>query len=131
MSKVLFLNPCYYPGFRSGGPQRTVMNIADAFGDKNDIYVLTQNCDMGCPDSYDVETHKWIRVWNANVMYLPPKDYNIKSIKKYSADFGTVYSCGLFCGCTINAILLHKFNKTQKLYVAPMGVFSSKRLSLS
>ena len=129
MSKVLFLNSCYYPGFRSGGPQRTVMNIADAFGDKNDIYILTQNCDMGCTDSYDVETHKWIRVGNANVMYLPPKDYNIKSIKKYSADFDKVYSCGLFCGCTINAILLHKFNKSQKLYVAPMGVFSKAAIA--
>ena len=129
MSKILFLNPYYYPGFRSGGPQRTVMNIADAFGDKNDIYILTQNRDMGCTDSYDVETHKWIRVGNANVMYLPPKDYNIKSIKKYSADFDTVYSCGLFCGCTINAILLHKFNKSQKLYVAPMGVFSKAAIA--
>ena len=129
MSEILFLNPYYYPGFRSGGPQRTVMNIADAFGDKNDIYILTQNRDMGCTDSYNVETHKWIRVGNANVMYLPPKDYNIKSIKKYSADFDTVYSCGLFCGCTINAILLHKINKSQKLYVAPMGVFSKAAIA--
>lgn len=129
MSKVLFLNSCYYPGFRSGGPQRTVMNIADAFGDKNDIYILTQNRDMGCSESYDVETHKWIRVGNANVMYLPPKDYNIKSVKKYSADFGTIYSCGLFCKCTINAMLLHKFNKSQKLYVAPMGVFSKAAIA--
>ncbi len=129
MSKVLFLNPYYYPGFRSGGPQRTVMNIVDAFGDKNDIYILTQNRDMGSADSYDIETHKWIRVGNANVMYLPPKDYNIKSIKKYSADFGTVYACGLFCGCTINAILLHKFNKSQRFYVAPMGIFSKAAIS--
>ena len=129
MSKILFLNPYYYPGFRSGGPQRTVMNIADAFGDKNDIYILTQNCDMGCTDSYDVETHKWIRVGNANVMYLPLKDYNIKSIKKYSADFDTIYSCGLFSGCTINAILLHRFKRSQKLYVAPMGVFSKAAIS--
>lgn len=129
MSRIIFLNPYYYPGFRSGGPQRTVMNIVEAFGDKNDIYILTQNRDMGCSDSYDVETHKWIRVGNANVMYLPPKDYNIKSIKKYSADFGAVYSCGLFCKCTVNAILLHKFNKSQELYVAPMGVFSKAAIT--
>lgn len=129
MSKILFLNPYYYPGFRSGGPQRTVMNIVDAFGEENDINILTQNCDMGCAESYDIETHKWIRVGNANVMYLSPENYNIKSIKKYSADLGTVYSCGLFCRCTINAILLHKFNKGQKLYVAPMGVFSKAAIS--
>ena len=129
MSKVLFLNPCYYPGFRSGGPQRTVMNIADAFGDKKDIYIFTQNRDMGCTESYDIETHKWIRVGNANVMYLPPKEYNIRSIKKYSANFSTIYACGLFCSCTINAILLHKFNKGQRLYVAPMGVFSKAAIS--
>lgn len=129
MSKILFLNPYYYPGFRSGGPQRTVMNIADAFGDKNDIYILTQNCDMGSSDSYDVETHKWIRVRNANVMYLPPRDYNIRSIKKYSANFSTVYSCGLFCRCTIDAIILHKFDKSKTLYVAPMGVFSKAAIA--
>lgn len=129
MSKVLFLNPYYYPGFRSGGPQRTVMNIADAFGDTNDIYILTQNRDMGCSESYDVETHKWIRVGKANVMYLPPKEYNIRFIKKYSRDFEKIYSCGFFCRCTINALLLHKFNPTQKLYVAPMGVFSEAAIA--
>ena len=129
MSKVLFLNPYYYPGFRSGGPQRTVMNIADAFGEENDIYILTQDRDMGCTESYDVETHKWIRVGNANVMYLPPKDYTIKSVKKYSEEFSIIYACGLFCRCTINAILLHKSNKSQKLYVAPMGVFSKAAIS--
>ena len=129
MSKTMILNPYYYPGFRSGGPQRTVMNIADAFGDKNDIYILTQNCDMGNSESYNVETHKWIRVRNANVMYLFPEDYNIKSIKKYSADFSAVYSCGLFCRCTIDAILLHKFDKSKKLYVAPMGVFSKAAIA--
>lgn len=129
MSKILFLNSCYYPGFRSGGPQRTVMNIADMFGDKNDIYILTKNCDMGCSESYDIETHKWIRIGHANVMYLPPKDYNIKSIKNYSKDFSTIYTCGLFSGCTINALLLHKFNKSKKLYVAPMGVFSKAAIS--
>ncbi len=124
MKKVLILNPCYYPGFRSGGPQRTVMNLVDVFGETNDIYILTQNCDMGCSESYDVDTHKWVRVGYANVMYLPPNEYNIKSIKKISESFDTIYSCGLFCGCTISALLLHKFEKIQKLYVAPMGVFS-------
>ncbi len=129
MAKVLFLNPYYYPGFRSGGPQRTLMNIADAFGEQQEIYILTQNCDFGSSDSYDVETHKWIRVGNANVMYLPPKEYNILSIKKYSKDFEKVYACGLFCGCTINALLLHKLNPSQKLYVAPMGVFSEAAIA--
>ncbi len=105
------------------------MNIADTFGDKNDIYILTLNCDMGCSDNYNVETHKWIRVGNATVMYLPPKDYNIKSINKYSKDFNTIYSCGLFCKCTIYAILLHKVNICQRLFVAPMGVFSKAAIS--
>lgn len=129
MSKVLFLNPYYYPGFRSGGPQQTVMNIADAFGDTKDIYILTQNRDMGCSESYGVETHKWLRVGKANVMYLPPREYNIRSIRKYSKDFKTIYACGLFSGCTINALLLHKFNPAQKLYVAPMGVFSDAAIA--
>lgn len=129
MSRILIINPHYYPGFRSGGPQRTVMNIVDAFGDKYDIYILTQNRDMGCSNCYDIETHKWVRVGNANVMYIPSKDYNIKKIRKYSANFSTVYSCGLFCRSTINTIIIHKFIKFKKFYIAPMGVFSNSAIA--
>ena len=47
MKKVLIINAYYYPGWRSGGPQQTIMNIVDVFGSQSQIYILTHNHDMG------------------------------------------------------------------------------------
>lgn len=126
MKKILFLTPYFFPGFRAGGPQQTVANIADMYGDCADIYILTQNYDLGMETPYEhVEIGKWLSYGKAKVKYLPKHMYNYFGIKKEYQKFNTVYSCGLFDSNTLSILAVHRLDrKKKKLYLAPMGVFS-------
>lgn len=127
MKSVLFLNPFYYPGYRSGGPQRTLMNIADLFGNGENIYILTQNVDFGNSEPYeDIPVGEWLDVGKAKVKYLSPAEYGYSGIKKEYDRFDVIYSCGMFEKNSIVILLIHRLaRKTGKrLYLAPMGVFS-------
>jgi glycosyltransferase involved in cell wall biosynthesis len=131
MSRVLIINPYYVPGFKSGGPQRTVENIVDVFGSKNEIYILTQDHDFGSEEHYrGIINNKWTQVGNAKVMYVTEKQFKWNAIKQAYFRFDIIYSCGLFEQNSIALLFIHrisykKYGKDKKIYVAPMGVFSS------
>lgn len=128
MKKVLILIPYFCPGYKSGGPQRTIENVIDAYGEKCMISVLTQNHDLGSPQEYEgIEVDKWTEKKNFKIKYI--REYSLKKIKENAQNFDLVYSCGLFEINTILAIVLASFRQIPKLYVAPMGVFSEKALN--
>ena len=127
MKKVLILIPYYKPGFRSGGPQRTIENVCSVFRNKAQIYVVTQNYDFGLAnDPYDVEVGKWHRIDGIKIMYLSQKLYNPMGLKPFFKQFDTIYSCGLFEKSSLSTLVLNKlYHKSGKnVYIAPMGVFS-------
>ena len=127
MKKVLILIPYYKPGYRSGGPQRTIENVCCAYKDKAEIYIATQNFDLGeINNPYEVETEKWCDVDGVKVMYFNHKMYNFKGLKTLFKNFDIIYSCGLFEINSLSLLLLNRVyrRKNQKIYIAPMGVFS-------
>ncbi len=127
MNRILVLIPYYKPGFRSGGPQRTLENIVDAYGANEKIYIYTQNFDLGETVSYKgILTNKWVKVDDAYVMYSKKEDYCGKTLKKFYNKFDTIYSCGLFEINSINLLILHRKmkKKNKNIVIASMGVFS-------
>ncbi len=127
MAKVLIINPYYLPGYRSGGPQRTIENLVDYFGETNDIYILTQDHDFESSLHYDGITNNiWVKVGNARVMYVSSKDYKWKALREAYDEFDTIYSCGLFEQNSVFLLLLHRLKrkKDKRVFIAPMGVFS-------
>lgn len=122
---VLILIPYYFPGYRIGGPQKTVMNMIEEYGDNIQFYVLTKNHDLGDANEYNVNIDTWEKVGKANVKYIKDCNYNIISIIKEYTNFEKVYACSLFATSTVDALLLNRFfSKRIELFVAPMGVFS-------
>lgn len=130
MKKILFLTPYFFPGFRAGGPQQTVANIADMYGDRASIYILTQNYDLGMKKQYkEVEIGKWLPYGKAKVKYLPKHMYNYFEIKRECRKFAVVYSCGMFDLNTISVLAVQRLTrKKKKLFLAPMGVFSKRAI---
>lgn len=125
MKKILFIVPYYLPGYRSGGPQRTVENIVDMFGSSNQIYILTKNHDMGTSEVYPNIENGWNRVGNAYAAYAGDKEYTVKKIAECSENMDLVYACSLFSMGTIKTIISKKAGSLKcPLIVAPMGVFS-------
>lgn len=132
MKKVLILNPYFFPGYRSGGPQQTIKNICDVYGEQCEIYLLTQNHDFGVAEQYEgIETRKWIAWNNIKIMYLNSREYGYREFKKVYQEFDTIYTCGMFEKNTYMMLLVHKLRQEKKhLYVAPMGVFSEGAMSM-
>lgn len=126
-NRVLVLIPYYLPGYRSGGPQRTIENLVELFGGKNDICILTQDHDFDDSRHYPgIANNTWISVGNAKVMYVSTAEYAWKAIKEYYDKFDVIYSCGLFEQNTVSLLLIHRLRKkcNKRVYIAPMGVFS-------
>lgn len=61
----------YLPGFKAGGPTRSIANLVDALGEEFEFKVVTSNRDLGDRLPYPgIQENQWMRVGNADVMYL-------------------------------------------------------------
>ena len=130
--KVLVLNPYYLPGFRFGGPEQSVINLCDAYRDRADIYLLTQNHEYQEDTPYEgIPANEWLSRDGIHIQYMDQKSYGFQGIKKVYSRFDTALTCGLFEINTVTLLLIHRFfhKKGQTLYVAPMGVFSQGALN--
>lgn len=60
----------YLPGFRSGGPVRSVSNLVQALAREYDFRIVCLNRDHGEHDPYPAVTHgRWMRMGEASVYY--------------------------------------------------------------
>lgn len=72
MIKVLAVIDYYIPGFKAGGPQRTLQYLVESLGDEFDFQVLTRDRDLGDTAPYPaIQMDSWQRVGKGAVFYTP------------------------------------------------------------
>ena len=70
--RILIFNNYYSPGFRAGGPVRTLANMVDRLGGEFDFHIVTLDRDVGDTTPYpSVEVNTWTQHGKARVMYVP------------------------------------------------------------
>lgn len=63
----------YLPGYRAGGPVRTVLHMTEQLSDDFDFRVVTADRDLGDPQRYEgIAVDRWTRVGEAQVFYRSP-----------------------------------------------------------
>lgn len=63
----------YLPGYKSGGPVRTIANLVDRLGDEIDFKIVTSDRDSQDADPYpDVPIDQWSKLGGASVFYMSP-----------------------------------------------------------
>ena len=124
--KILIIMGRYLPGYKDGGPLRSIKNMTDYLGDEYDFRILTCDRDHGDMEAYpDIRVNDWNQVGKAKVFYVPPKGFTYKIIKKLSSEADLIYVCGCFNDYARNTLLLKRFGKIKKpVVVAAMGLFS-------
>jgi len=81
--KILIFIDWYKPGFKAGGPIRSISNLVDQLYDKAELFIITSNCDYLENIPYNtIKTEEWNTIDNAQVFYLSKKNTNAKTIKK-------------------------------------------------
>ncbi len=132
---VLILADCYLPGFKYGGPVRSLANLVAGMGDQIDFSVITWDRDYLDSKPYpDIPSNVWLHKPPIKIFYL---SNGMKSLFRFPqllrhtpADIWYMNSCFslLF---TLYALILRKLRLTPqvKLVIAPRGVLSPGSLS--
>lgn len=129
---ILIIMGRYLPGYKDGGPVRSIKNLTDFLGKEYNFKILTCDRDHGDTEAYpDIKVNSWNRVGNADVYYVPPKGFSRKLIVELARQVDLVYVCGCFNDYAINTLIANRLGKIKApIVVAAMGLFSPKEFQL-
>ena|ERR1039458_4437225 len=72
-SCVLVLVGTYLPGYKTGGPIRSIANLVAALGEEFPFRIVTLDRDLGDKAPFPgVVVNQWIQIGQADVLYLRP-----------------------------------------------------------
>jgi glycosyltransferase involved in cell wall biosynthesis len=72
--KLLTFIGCYLPGYRAGGPIRSIANQVERLGDEFEFRIVTTDKDLGDDRPYSgVKIDDWNEVGRAHVFYASPR----------------------------------------------------------
>ena len=133
--KILFVVDWYLPGYKAGGPTRSMANICEHFGEIFDLYIITRNTDYMDKTPYtNILTGQWNRLENNEyVFYANEKDVS----KKFYAEilkkenFDAVYIHGIFSWkFSLLPLIAAKSADFKKIILAPRGMLAPSALSI-
>ncbi len=130
MRTVLILTGRYLPGWRDGGPVRSILNLTEWLGDEYDIRIMCLDRDHGDKDRYPgIRTNEYNTVGKAKVWYT--EKYTSEDISNLAADADIIYCCGPYGDYARMAMRLKKEEKLKApLYIASMGSFSPEAFKI-
>ena len=74
MARVLVTIGSYLPGYKAGGPIRSVANLIDALGNDFEFHVVTSDRDLGEEKPYDnIIRGLWQSVSKARYLFVPSR----------------------------------------------------------
>ena len=126
----------YLPGYKSGGPVRTIANMVDALGDEFEFRIVTSDRDsLDVAPYYGITSDAWVGVRKAWVYYVSPERRRLfawaRLIRETPHD--VLYLNSLFDPVyTLLPLLARRFAGSQRrpAVVAPRGEFSLGALGL-
>lgn len=130
--EILIVMGRYLPGYKDGGPVRSIKNLTDFLGKEYNFKILTCDRDHGDIEHYpNIKVNDWNRVGNTEVYYVPPKGFSQKLIVKLAQKVDLVYVCGCFNDYAINTLIANRLGKIKvPVVIAAMGLFSPKEFHL-
>jgi glycosyltransferase involved in cell wall biosynthesis len=130
-TRVLVLVGTYLPGYKAGGPIRSIANIVAAFGGEFHFRIVTRDRDLGDKSPFPgIVVNRWVRVGHADVMYLRAGLRGILGMWAMlrSVDQNTVLYLNSFFARRFStlAVLMRwlKLCRPRCLVLAPRGEFS-------
>jgi len=132
--EILVFSDWYFPGFKAGGPIRSLMNIVDNVN--CDFYIVTRITDYHSTTPYrGIEENVWIQIApNAHVKYIQESKMTFAFVQSLICErtYHKFYLNSLFSPLfTILPLrVLKKLKKNTKTIVAPRGMLKSGALSV-
>ncbi len=133
--KILIPIQCYLPGYKGGGPVRSIANLVEMLGDEVAFFILTADRDFGDKTPYsNIVPNSWQTMGKGKVMYLSPTQMRFFSWVKYvrQTEYDLIYLNSFFASNTRLTLLLRWMGLIPKcpVILSPRGEFSPGALSL-
>jgi glycosyltransferase involved in cell wall biosynthesis len=132
--KILVFIDWYVPGFKGGGPIRSVKNLVDHLKSKADFFVVTRNTDYHTLTPYsDVESNTWNRIEDhVQVFYASRGNISAANwreiLKQESWDH--IYINGMFSWYFSLLPLLLMRDSNMNVILAPRGMLAPGALGV-
>lgn len=133
---ILTFVSCYLPGYKAGGPVRTISNMVEQLGDELDFLIVTKDRDAQDTEPYpNVAIDSWNTVGKAKVFYASPRKLSIMNVSRLinETQHDVLYLNSFFCyPFTIRPLLARRLGLIQKRYtlIAPRGELSQASLEI-
>lgn len=126
----------YIPGYRGGGPIRTIANMVNRLGDDFDFRIVTSDRDFGDQHPYNaIEVDAWNQVGQARVFYASPSSRSLWKFARLIRDtpHDVLYLNSFFDPkFTLTPLLACRLRLAPRspVVLAPRGEFSEGALKL-
>ena len=116
----------YLPGYRDGGPVRTIENLTEVLGNEYDFHIACMDRDHGDVVPYpNIKPGTWQQTGMAKVWYTAPGGFTSKQILKLSEGMDLIYLCSFYDNYGYRTLLLRRRGLLKiPVVLAAMGVFS-------
>lgn len=126
MKTIAILCGRYLPGYKDGGPVRTIVNLVECLGNDYHFIIITNDRDHGDSKPYkNIIYNKPNKVGQADVYYLNPGGFTLSAIERLTKKADLIYVCGPYDNYAVKTLLLKRIGRIpQPVVVASMGSFS-------
>ena len=134
--KILIFVEKYLPGYKSGGPVRSIANLVDHLGDEIQFKIITLDRDTNDKEPYcNIKVNDWNRMGKADVFYVSANKLSFNHLRKIirSVEFDKIYLNGVFSyPFNIKPVILRYMGLIQAtpVIIAPRGQLSSGALGI-
>jgi glycosyltransferase involved in cell wall biosynthesis len=133
---ILILSGYYLPGFKGGGPIRSISNLVNNLSDHFNFKIITSDRDLGDKEAYKgIKVNNWNKLGPAEVYYISPDRMNLGGLRKIirHTHYDLMYINSFFSpNFSIKPLLLIKLGlvPNKPVIVAPRGEFSAGALNI-
>jgi glycosyltransferase involved in cell wall biosynthesis len=134
--RVLCVIGAYLPGYKAGGPIKSLSSLINALSNELEFFVLTKDRDLNSNTPYpDIKPDQWTRLEHEYVWYASKGRFGIAALLSIfrQTKFDVLYlnSFFHFQGSAIPLVLLKLgLIRCDKVILAPRGEFSPNALKL-
>lgn len=134
--KILIFVSYYIPGYKAGGPLRTIANMVEHLGHDFEFWIVTSDRDQGDVDAYqNLLLNQWVTVGKAQVFYCSSQYQTISEFTKLINDtpHDILYLNSFFDPIfTLKPLLARFLDRLvdRSVILAPRGEFSLGALKL-
>mgnify|MGYP001296004873 CR=1 FL=1 len=130
---ILCVADYYLPGFKGGGPIRTLANLRELLAGEVEFAIFTRDRDLGSDVPYSgIAANSWLETEHGSIFYASPEWFNSHGLKRAMAgrQFDVLYLNSFF-GFRSSIELCLAFKKSGlSVLLAPRGEFSEGALAI-